>query len=83
MVDNQMNVFDGEVILNMRASLGENKTFKVEINMVDYQCLASTVAKEKNWLWHHKYRHLNFRSLDMLNLKTVYGLPQVKEPSHV
>lgn len=62
MRDNQMNVFDGEWILILRAPLEDNKTFKIEINMVEYQCLTSTVAEDKRWLWHHKYGHLNFRS---------------------
>lgn len=75
-----MKVFDGEGRLIMRASLADNKTFKIEINMVDHQCLASTAVEDKNWLWHHKYGHLNFRSLSVLNKKQmVYDLPQINE----
>lgn len=52
--------------------------------MVDHHCLASIAIEDKNWLWHHKYGHLNFIGLGMLNQKKImYGLPQVEEPSQV
>lgn len=56
---------DGRLIL--KAPLADNKTFKVDINQVDHNCLASIVEEDKNWLWHHRYDHINFRSLCMLN----------------
>lgn len=38
----------------------------------------------KNWFWHHMYKHLNFRSLSMLNTKKmVYDKPQIKKPSRI
>ena len=55
----------------MKAPLTENKTFKVELNTADHKCLASTTKEDKNWLWHHKYGHLNFKSLCMLNQKKI------------
>lgn len=36
--------------LIMRAPLTDNKTFNIEINMVDYQYFASTRVEDKNWL---------------------------------
>lgn len=48
--------------------------------MVDYQYFASTRVEDKNWLWHYRYGHLNFRSLSMSNKKQMmYGLPHIKE----
>lgn len=79
-----MKVYDGDEMLILKSPLGDNKTFKVEINSVDKKCLALTAEEDKNWLWHHIYEHLNLRSLGMLNQKKMmYVLPQVKEPSQV
>ena len=79
---NEMKVYRADGRLIMKAPLAENKTFKVELNTSDHKCLASTTEEDKNWLWHHRYGHLNFRSLGMLNQKRmVFGLPYVKEPN--
>lgn len=76
---NQMQVYHGDERLIMKAPLAHNMTFKVEINTVDHKCLSSTIEEDKNWPWHHKYGHLNFISLGILNQKKiVYGLPQVR-----
>src|ERR1044072_8317300 len=81
---NQMKVYRADERLIMKAPLAENKTFKVELNTSDHKCLASTTEEDKNWLWHHKYGHLNFRSLCMINQKRmVFGLHYVKEPKQV
>lgn len=84
MTDNQIKVYDGEGIFILREPLEDNKTFKIDIYMVDHQCLVSTVKEDKNWLWHHMYGYLNFRSLSMLKMKNmVYGLPQTKKSSQM
>lgn len=71
-----MNVYNSEGRMVLKASLEDNKTFKVEINTVDHKCLASTIVKDKNWIWHHMFGHLNFRGLGMFNQKKmVYDLP--------
>lgn len=79
-----MKVYNGEGRIILNARLIDNKTFKVEINRVDHQCLASIVIEDKNRLWHHMYGHLNFRGPGMIDQKkVVYILAQVKEPSQV
>ena len=60
---NQMKVYRTDERLIMKAPLAENKMFKVELNTSDHKCFASTTEEDKNWLWHHRYGHLNFRSL--------------------
>ena len=47
---NQMKVYRADGRLIMKAPLTENKTFKVEINIFDHMCLASTAVEDKNWL---------------------------------
>ncbi|XP_050897457.1 uncharacterized protein LOC127104311 [Lathyrus oleraceus] len=48
MVVNQMKVFVSEGRLILRVPFVENKTFKIEINMVDHKCLSSTVKEDNN-----------------------------------
>lgn len=44
---NRMKVYNGEGRVILKEPLSDNKTFKVEINMV-YQCLASIYVEDKN-----------------------------------
>ncbi|KAJ9546442.1 hypothetical protein OSB04_018985 [Centaurea solstitialis] len=48
-------------------------------------CLISSVKSEKAWLWHIRFCHLNFHTLDKLvRLKLVKGLPNIKfEKEHL
>ncbi|KAJ9544851.1 hypothetical protein OSB04_024558 [Centaurea solstitialis] len=48
-------------------------------------CLVSFVKNEKSWLWHTRFCHLNFHTLDKLvRLKLVKGLPDIKfEKDHL
>lgn len=46
--NNPIKVHDGEGRLIFKAPLGDNKTFKIEINTIDHQCLASMVKEDKN-----------------------------------
>ncbi|KAJ9539240.1 hypothetical protein OSB04_031973 [Centaurea solstitialis] len=48
-------------------------------------CLVSSVKNEEAWLWHTRFCHLNFHTLDKLvRLKLVKGLPDIKfEKDHL
>jgi hypothetical protein len=48
-------------------------------------CLVSSVKNEEAWLWHTRFCHLNFHTLDKLvRLKLVKGLPEIKfEKDHL
>lgn len=82
MEKNKIKVYDGKGRMILKAPLANNNTFNIEINTIDHQCLNLIINRDKDWIWHHKYGHLKFKSLGMLNMeKMVYRLPQVKEPS--
>lgn len=53
--ENQMKVYDDERRMILKLLLSDNKTFKMEINMVDHQCLNSTVNGDKDQLLHNMY----------------------------
>lgn len=46
--ENHMKVYNGEGRMILKAPLADNKTFKVEINTVDHQCLTPTAIEDKN-----------------------------------
>ncbi|GAU22886.1 hypothetical protein TSUD_376970 [Trifolium subterraneum] len=84
MHDKELKLFDAKDRLILKAPLSNNKTFQVSINMIDQQCLVTTVNEDQNWIWHHRYGHLNFKSLNLLNLKNmVHGLPHIKPPKQL
>jgi hypothetical protein len=54
----------------------QRNNFDIEINVIDNHCLASITNSYESWVWHHRFGHLNFRSLNLLKPKEmVHGLP--------
>ncbi|XP_073219615.1 uncharacterized protein [Cicer arietinum] len=76
----QMKMFDSSRRLVLKAQLSNNRNLKIEIQISEKQCLATEVGSD-NWLWHQRFGHLNFRSLQMLkNKNMVQGLPEIQIP---
>lgn len=74
----QMKMFDSSKRLRLKAPLSKNGTFKIEIEISENWCLAIEVMGD-NWLWHQRYGHLNFKSLQMWKCQNmVQGLPQIQ-----
>ena len=83
-LENKMlRVFDRNHKLILKSPLSKNRTFKIEIDVIEQKCFTTTVNSEE-WLWHYRFGHLNFRDLIKLNSREmVLGLPQSKPPSEV
>ncbi|XP_014515563.1 uncharacterized protein LOC106773379 [Vigna radiata var. radiata] len=64
-----IEVYDEQQRLLIKAPLARNRTFKVELNVVEVQCLAAEGANAEEWLWHYRFGHLNFKSLCQLRDK--------------
>lgn len=80
---NQMKVFNAQRRLILKTPLSKNRTFKIGIQELEQKCFGA-VVDDVNWLWHYRFGHLNFRSLNLLQKKgMVQGLPQVNQPEHV
>ena len=80
MEDSQIKMFDSDRRLILKAYLSRNRTFKIGIQIVKFQCLAASISDE-SWMWHHRFGHLNFRSLSELkSKKMVHGLAQIEIP---
>ncbi|XP_014490203.1 uncharacterized protein LOC106752938 [Vigna radiata var. radiata] len=79
-----IEVYDEKQRLIIKAPLARNRTFKINLNVVEVQCLAAEGADAEEWLWHYRFRHLNFRSLCHLRDKNlVRGIPEFTVPSKV
>eukprot|EP00253_Pinus_taeda_P029927 PITA_29927 len=65
--------------LRIRVDL-KNKEVIVAVTQEAFQ----SVPKDENWLWHLRFRHLNFGSLNLLSRKgMVRGLPLIEKPTFV
>ena len=56
MEDSQMTIFDSKRRLILKASLSRNRTFKIGIQIAEFQCLAASICDE-SWMWHHRFGH--------------------------
>jgi len=80
----KVEVFDAAKNLVLRSKLSKNRTFQVNIRVADVQCLSIVKSDSDSWLWHSRYGHLNFKSLQQLGTKKmVLGLPEINLPETV
>lgn len=79
--DNALKIFDKKNRFILKTPMLKNKTFKVEIQAnQEVNCLSITEEGE-SWLWHKRYDHLNFKSLNRLHDQSmVSGLPKLVAP---
>ncbi|KAJ9547275.1 hypothetical protein OSB04_019818 [Centaurea solstitialis] len=61
-------------------AFGGNQKGRIKgYGMIKEICLVSSMKNEEAWLWHTRFCHLNFHTLDKLvRLKLVKGLPNIK-----
>lgn len=65
-----MRVLDlsGKVIL--KAPMSQNRTFKINLDVMEHKCLATSTSKDE-WLWHYKLGHLIFKDISNLKRKNI------------
>jgi len=69
--------------LILKTFLSKNRMFPVDIHMGDFKCLNAIVNNE-SWLWHLRFRHLNFQSLENLTKRNlVNDLPHIHHPDQL
>ncbi|GAU50842.1 hypothetical protein TSUD_232190 [Trifolium subterraneum] len=79
--DKFLEVHDLNKKLVLKAPLSKNRTFKVNLQASEVQCFSSLITEDEKWLWHYRYGHLNFKSLNQLSSKhMVVGLPLIHTP---
>ena len=76
--DKLMRVIDANGRVILKAPMSQNRTFNIELNMMEHKCL-STAASRDEWIWHYRLCHLNFRDITDLKRKNmVSGLPEIE-----
>ena len=81
MEDNVLKVYDNKKRLILKALLSKNITFKVGIDVMEHECLATTVRKSE-WLCHYRFEHLNFKDLNLLHRDNMVNeLPHIQVPN--
>ena len=63
--DNCLKVFDKDHKLVIKANLSQKKTFRIRMNILKHEYLA-TLENKMEWLWHHRFGHLNFKDPHLL-----------------
>ncbi|GAU50018.1 hypothetical protein TSUD_331710 [Trifolium subterraneum] len=81
--DRMMKLMDSNRKLVLKAPMSRNRTFKIELNVMNHMCLATAIERN-DWTWHYRFGHLNFRDLNMMSNKSmVSGLPKIQVPNEV
>jgi len=81
---NCIEVYDDKGRLLFKTSLSKNRTFKIDLNTTTIQCISSIHTEEEDWLWHYRFGHINFNSLNQLGRKSmVSGLPMIQPPKKI
>ncbi|PNY15026.1 hypothetical protein L195_g011716 [Trifolium pratense] len=68
--DGIMKVMDSNRKLILKAPMSKNRTFKIELNVMNHKCSATAVERDE-WTWHYRFGHLNFRDLNMMYSKNM------------
>ncbi|XP_050890993.1 uncharacterized protein LOC127096471 [Lathyrus oleraceus] len=65
MENKALSIMYVNMVFILKAPIAANRTFKVELKVMENRCLATTTS-QKEWIWHYKLGHLNFRDLNAL-----------------
>ncbi|GAU35215.1 hypothetical protein TSUD_204910 [Trifolium subterraneum] len=84
MKNNSLSLFDTKHKLILKTPLTKNRTFQINMSTAKLMCLGAIETEDRNWIWHARIGHLNFKSLRELGTNhMVNGLPIIKVPEKV
>jgi hypothetical protein len=63
MKNNSLALFDAKHNLILKTPLSKNRTFQINMTTAKVMCLSALETEDKNWIWHARFAHLNFKSL--------------------
>ena len=64
-----IRVADANERLILKAHMSQNRTFKIELNVMKRKCLATATRKDE-WMWHY---HLDFRDIRDLKRRNMFS----------
>lgn len=53
-----LHVMDADEVLILKAHIAPNRTFKVELKVVEHRCI-TTIASREEWIWNYRLGHRN------------------------
>src|ERR1043165_2035881 len=78
MKNNFLKLYDSNQKLIMQSEQGSNRTFKVNVETTETECLNTEGSEGYSKLWRKRLGHLNYRSLGHLSSKKlVRGIPNI------
>jgi hypothetical protein len=81
MENNLLTLYDSNQKIIMKSEKGSNRTFKVNVETVEAECLSAESSEGDSKLWHKRLGHLNYRSLGhMSSKKLVHVIPKIVKP---
>jgi hypothetical protein len=63
--DKMMRVLDSNGRLILKTPMSQNRTFKIELNVMEHKCLAITANRDE-WIWNYRLLHINFKDIGYL-----------------
>jgi len=81
MKDNSLKLIDKNQRLALKTPLAKNRTFQTDMKVAKLNCLSSIVNNEDSWLWHYRFDHLNYRSLNhLVDKEMILVVPKLDIP---
>lgn len=79
--DGALELVDTQNNLVLKSIFSKNRIFQTMISSTKVQCLKSIVDHKHSWMWHLRFGHLNFRSLNQLFTRDmVISIPNMEIP---
>ena len=83
MKDHILTLLDTKEDMIAKVAMTKNIMFLLNIEMDVPKCLNACV-KDETWLWHMRFKHVNFDSLKMMAQKEMLkGLPSIIHPNQL
>lgn len=78
-----VTVLDSSGKLIFKEPMYQNRTVKIELDMMEHKCLEIAVSKDE-CLWQYRLGHLTFKYISNLKRRNmVSGLPKIEIPNEV
>ncbi|KAL0447542.1 UNVERIFIED_CONTAM: Retrovirus-related Pol polyprotein from transposon TNT 1-94 [Sesamum latifolium] len=83
MEDKYLWLRDHDDRLVAKVAMTSNRMFKLNVKTAEAKCLQACI-NDSSWIWHMRFRHLNFEGLKMLGEKNmVRGVPKINHPNQL
>lgn len=83
MENKTLHVMDANRVLILKVPMVSNRTFKIELKVMEHMCISMEDSREE-WIRNYHLGHLNFRDLNALqNNRMVTEFPLINTPAEI